>query len=197
MVLILLLPVLLAPGLFAQEAETPPEFFRPIYDTGDTVLNFGAGLLAPLFNSDIYGNIIPYGKQLAPGGIGFIEYDAYLNTHMRLGLQVAGMFARTINKNTLTMVPLTGKFTYLFDLYPVTIPVFLGAGFSFNKMGKLYEFPLILKPGVGVYWNMRGKWGFGGQLVYWWIPEIHFRELRTQTRFGNFLEVSLGAVYHP
>ncbi|MDR1893648.1 MAG: hypothetical protein LBQ61_03000 [Spirochaetales bacterium] len=197
--LILILFGFLLPGLAAQEPNPDlPEddFTRITYDTGDSVFSFGIGLLMPLFNSDNHGNFIPYGKQLGYGGMGYIEWNAYLTSRIRLGLQISGMFAQTINKNTLTMVPITAKFSYLLDFYPLTVPLTLGVGFSFNKLDRLFEFPPILKPGVGCYWSLRGNWELGGQVVYWWIPEIHFRDLADQTRFGNFLEISLGAVYH-
>ena len=34
-------------------------------------------------------------------------------------------------------------------------------------------------------------------MVYgWFIPEIHFGTYSDLTRYGTFLEISLGAVYH-
>ena len=39
-------------------------------------------------------------------------------------------------------------------------------------------------------------WSVGGQLYWWLVPELHFGSESSLTRYGNFLEISVGTVYH-
>ena len=54
---------------------------------------------------------------------------------------------------------------------------------------------LILKPGVSAFWQFDVTWSFGLNLIYWWVPHISTTS-REDTRFGNFLEITLSALYN-
>lgn len=54
-----------------------------------------------------------------------------------------------------------------------------------------------MRPGFGAYWDYTTSWAFGVNLYYWWIPQIYTSTaLADQTRYGNFLTITLSALYH-
>ncbi len=176
-----------------ESEETDPGVVRT---KGDQVFSFNAGLFLPMFFSDTSWNFESGIDHLSLGGVGSLEWSTYLSSNITLGGQLSGMFAITPNKRTLTMIPFCARAGYIFYLHPFTIPVTLSAGFSFNKLGDLFEFTPILKPGVSLNWNINYDWAFGINFNYWWVPELHTGDLADQTRFGNFLETSFAATYH-
>lgn len=183
-------------GLTPLAAQEEIEDTRPVYTLGDQVFSFSAGVIVPLFTTDRYGNFFNLGEKLSWGGVGNLEWNGYLRKDMRLGVQLSGMFAVSPNKRTLSMVPLTAKFTYVLGLQRWSIPFYFGAGVSFNKLGSLVEFTPILKPGLGLQRSLNNNWELGANIIYWWVPELHIKDLAPQIRMGNFLEVSVNAVYH-
>ena len=163
---------------------------------GDQVFSFNAGLILPLFISDTSWNFEPGFDHLSLGGVGSLEWSGHLTNEIFLGGQISGMFAITPNARTLTMIPVCARAGYIFNLYPVTIPLTLGVGFSFNQLDGLFEFTPIIKPGATFLWNINYEWSVGLNLNYWWVPEVHIGDLKSQTRFGSFLETSFAASYY-
>ena len=195
----MLLLLIISPGLGAQESGTEADFVDPglVRSQGEQVFSFTGGLFFPLFSQDIDGPISSFQDHLSMGATGALEWGAYSNKNTQLGGQLSGMFAFTPNGRTLSMVPIVFKYTRVLNFYPVTVPLSLGAGFSFNRLEDLFQFTPILKPGVSAFWNFNPEWSLGLNTTYWWVPEIHFSdELSDQSRFGNFLEVSLSVLYH-
>ena len=43
---------------------------------------------------------------------------------------------------------------------------------------------------------MSQAWSLGGQVYWWFVPELHYGTQASLTRYGNFLEISIGALYH-
>ena len=110
---------------------------------------------------------------------------------------MATFFYFFYNGRTFSMVPIVFKYTYILNFYPITVPLSVGAGFTFNRLDDLFQFTPILKPGASVFWNFNPEWSLGLNTIYWWNPEIHFKEeLKDQSRFGNYLEISLSVLYH-
>ncbi|MBI9100853.1 MAG: hypothetical protein JEY99_00445 [Spirochaetales bacterium] len=163
---------------------------------GDQIFSFNAGLLLPLFTSDTDWNFESGFEHLSLGGVGSLEWSGHLNSNLFVGGQLSGMFAVTPNQRTFTMVPICARVGYIFNLHPITIPITLAAGFSFNNLDDLFEFTPIIKPGASFYWNINYEWSVGFNLNYWWVPEFHTGDLAGQTRFGNFLETSFSAAYY-
>ncbi len=173
---------------------TPDAF--PEYALGDQMLSINLGLMIPLFYHLRDGGTTSANMSL--GGLGSLEWGSFLNNNVSLGIELGGSFAFDVNGNALFKVPITGKISYFFRSYPFEFPVFLGAGLNISRYKDYTKFDPILKPGASFYWSYNPEWSFGVNTVYWWIPQIYrgSEPPSDHTAFGNFLEVSLSALYH-
>lgn len=185
--------------LAAQEEEDGPAARMPaIYALGQQNLAISAGLQVPLFYQAFTGE---YEKtNLKLGGVGSLQWGVHLDNHWLLGLEVGGMFAASKlaspgSQQVLYQLPITIKGAYIFHLFPFEISVFLGAGMDIVKYLEQTHVNFILKPGITPMWNYNSEWGFGLNLVYWWVPQP-WREAPEQGRMGNFLEISATARYN-
>jgi hypothetical protein len=177
--------------LFAQQKETRPEA-APQYSLGDQTLAVNAGIFMPLFFMS--WQPAAYSTHLSVGGIGSLQWQAYLTPNIRLGIEVGGLFALSPNSNLLLMLPITAKISYSFTIYPFEIPIYLGAGMNIVKYQDSSIIDPLLKPGASLFWIFNSSWSFGVNTVYWW--DMQFAADPSQSRVGNFLEVSFSALYH-
>ena len=186
---------------FAQTNDEPDQFTPPSegfteYSLGDQMLSINLGLMVPLFF-----NWGPEGfarTNLSVGGIGSLQWGSFINSRVALGMELAGTFMFTPNGRSLFMVPITGKVSYFFRPYPFEIPIFLGAGLNISRLDDQTKFDPILKPGASFYWAYNPEWSFGLNTVWWWVPQFYRgpEPPSGDTRVGNFLELSLSALYH-
>ena len=176
---------------FSQEEISP-------YDKGDQIFAINAGLFIPLFFQDLDGAIEPAGGHIGVGGMLSLEWGIFLNRNITLGFDVGGVFASTVSDSTLLMIPITAKISYIPRIFPFEFPIFLEAGVNLLKLDTLFCPAAIIKPGAAFQWNYNRDWTFGLNAKYWWVPEIYSEAsgLAEQSRFGNFLEVTLSALYH-
>jgi hypothetical protein len=182
--------------LFAADApvKTPSQ-----YGLGDQTLSINAGLFIPLF-------LLPTGTALlapaaggtAPhlslGAVGSLSWAAYVAPQVRLGIDVAGDFTLSPNGNSLLMLPFVAKGSYVFTVYPFEIPLSLGIGMNIIKYVDKSTIDLLIRPGVSGLWIYNSSWSFGLNLNWWF--DIQFAANPADSRTGNFLEVSLTALYH-
>lgn len=202
-VLFMLIFLLFSMLSYAEEAqeEEKPENSRIEYHTmGDQVFGINAGLFIPLFinnpalswsDSDAFNS-----TNLSVGGHGALYYGAYLNNNIQLGMEVGAIFATSPNKHNFYMIPITIRGTYEFQFLNnlISVPVSLGAGINMSSYLENFHVDMILKPAVGAYWNHSSSWSFGLNTTYWWVPQIY--KDKEYNRIGNFMDVSLSAVYH-
>jgi len=160
-------------GSFPIHAEEDEEYV-PTYDLGNQLLIINGGLFLPLFFQELGGTI--HDTNLSLGGVGSIQWAAHLNNTKTLGLEGGGMFAFSPNNRSLS----------------------ISAGINFTRLGSSFQILPIVKPGVSAYWNYSSEWAFGVNFFYWWIPNIYTgpNPPKEQSRLGNFLEISLSAMYH-
>ncbi|MFP4330467.1 MAG: TP0733 family outer membrane beta-barrel protein [Alkalispirochaetaceae bacterium] len=202
--LILVFFLLLAPVVMGQEdsppdAEPPagePDRFVPTYALGDQLLAINLGMFIPLF---FYGG--PSGledTQLTLGGTGSIHWSSFLNNNMAVGIEGGGMFALTPNRRTLFMLPLMARYTYFLRAFPWEFPIHIAGGVNFSRLEENFKVDPIVKPGFSVLWNYNAEWAFGANFSYWWVPQIYRGPdpPSDQSRYGNFMDVTLSAVYH-
>lgn len=197
-VLIVLLAVPLLPLIAqdSQEQEELPVQQKVYRSIGDQSFSFAAGLFIPLFSHAPSGDIVQLQDHLSLGGSGHLEWSGYLTPQMTLGGQLAGMFGFSVNQRLLTMIQVHLKYTYIFNLDPITIPLSIAAGVSFNNLDDIFQITPAVKPGVGANWNINSNWAVGFLVNYWWVPEFHTNQLKPQSRMGNFIETTVSAVYH-
>ena len=183
--------------LFSQTGEENPQPPPVIRSLGDKALSLNIGLFIPLFLQDSQGDITSFTDRLTLGPVGSLEWSGYLNKQMTLGGQLSGMFAFTPNNRIFSMIPLTVKYSFILDSYPLTIPFSLMAGISFNNLNDLFQLTPIIKPGFAFFWHLDAQWALGLNLAYWWVPEYHGDgELKDHSRFGSFLELSFSLLTH-
>ena len=202
--LVLLLAVfslVLAPVVVAQESESPDEgdeeLFVPTYSLGDQTLAINMGLFVPLFFTGGPDGITS--TNLTLGGVGSLAWGSYITNDFKLGVEVGGSFSFTPNRRALLIVPIAATASYVFSAYPFEFPVTLGVGTSFSRVDDLLKVDPFLKGGGGFYWNYSTQWAFGINALYWFIPQIYTDRSPAgsgETRLGNFLEITLSALYH-
>ena len=162
------------------------------YALGDQTLAINAGLFVPLV-------LMPTGTwllagnppQLSLGGIGSLSWAVYVAPTVRVGADLGGTFTFSPNTNLLLMLPILAKAAYVFTIYPFEIPVTFAAGINILKYVDQYYVDMLLRPGGSLYWIFNSSWSFGLNLNYWF--DFQFS---SKYRVGNFLEVSLTALYH-
>ncbi len=176
----------------AQEAEEDAETVITYYSLGQQSLALSVGLFIPLCFQSFGGGVDA--TNLSLGGVGSLQWGAHLDNHWLLGLEVGGMFCQSLTKNLLLMLPITVKASYLFHIFPFEIPVFLGAGISISKYESQAQVDFMLKPGFSVIWKYSASWGFGLNVVYWWILQPWVQDT-SRSIMGNFLETTMTAKY--
>ncbi|MGA2381712.1 MAG: hypothetical protein ABSG85_20635 [Spirochaetia bacterium] len=165
------------------------------YALGDQTMSINAGLFVPLFLLPT-GTVLLAGSppQLTLGAVGSLSWAAYVTPRIRLGADVAGNFTLSPNSNVLLMLPFVVKGSYIFTFYPFEVPLTMGIGMNIVKYTSLSTIDLLLRPGAAFYWIYNSSWSFGVNLNYWF--DMQFNTNPTLTRYGNFLEFSLSALYH-
>ncbi len=163
------------------------------YSLGDQTLSINAGTIIPLFL--LGGNPQLGSMNLSLGGVGTIDWAAYLSSHWRIGASLGGAFTFDPNFTALLMVPIVAKISYLIDFYPWEIPLTFGAGMNIVKYSADSTIDLLFKPGTGIFWTYNSSWSFGLNLNWWW--DMQFTSASSMGFVaGNLLEVSLSAFYH-
>lgn len=188
-----LLPLIVAVGQDSQEEED----FEPTYTLGDQILSINLGIFAPLFYTGSDEGAQP--ANLSVGGVGSIAWASYLNNTMTVGAEMSGSFSFTPNLNTLFLLHFAGTYTYTIRRYPFEFPLHMAVGMNIARLQESTKIDPVVKPGASFYWAYNTQWSFGLNLKYWWIPQIYSSRSdvpQSDTRFGNFLEISLSALYH-
>jgi hypothetical protein len=170
---------------------------------GDQYLNIGIGMQIPLFihnPSPESGETAINPTNLKLGLTGSLGWAAFLNNNISLGLDVAAAYSADVNKAGFFTVPFTINAAYFLRSSPFEIPIHLGFGMNIMKYKDITTLGIMAKSGVSLYWNAIQDWSFGLNLMYWWMPEIYSKtdgEIpTTMTRIGNFLEVTVSAMYN-
>jgi hypothetical protein len=182
-----------------QNEERSPERYQiddfvPTYALGDQMMLINLGVIIPLFFA-----LGPDGMtdtNLSLGVTGNLQWHSFLTPKVTLGGELGGMFAFSPSR-TLYMVPITFRASYWFENYPFEFPVYLGVGINFSRLpDEAFKVDPIIKPGVSAFWNMNSEWAFGVNMVYWIVPQIYFEDdLADENRIGNFLDITLSALY--
>ena len=191
----MLLVILLAgpATAFAQEEEpaAPASPLSP-YSLGQQTFALSLGLFIPWRFMDFDGHLTK--TNLSLGGLGSLQWGLHLDNHWLVGAELAGIFSKSLQESMFYMLAVTAKGTFIFHVFPFEIPVFLGAGMDIIKYGAQSHIDFILKPGFSTLWKYNVNWGFGLNVVYWWVPQP-WPEVPSMGLMGNFLEVSVTARY--
>jgi hypothetical protein len=184
-----------AGSVFAQEApeEEPVEEPFIVYSLGQQTLSISAGLFVPLFLQSFDWE---YAKtNLKLGAAGSLQWGIHLSNNWMTGLEVGGVLSKDINDASFFMLPITAKVGYIIHFFPFEFPIFLGTGLNIVKLEDVLNLTWIIKPGFSSIWKYNINWGFGLNVVYWWVPQF-WSDDHNKGRMGNFLELTLTAQYN-
>ena len=194
--LMTLISILLVPAV-AQDGNGDEELFVPVYSLGDQTLRINLGTFFPLFFFGGPDGLEP--ANLTLGGAGSLVWESYLSTNVTVGVEVGGSFSFTPNFRTLFMLPIAVRGSYIFNFYPFEVPVTLAAGVNFSRISDNSKIDPFVKAGGAFLWDYSSQWAFGANLFYWFVPQIYSATSPAgadATRYGNFLEFTLSALYH-
>jgi hypothetical protein len=131
------------------------------------------------------------------GGVGNLQWNAYLGPRWRIGLEIGGSFCFSPNEHTLLMLPFTLKLAYVIAVSRFEFPIYAGFGVNIIRFREWSHLDLIFKPGFGAYWRHDLNWSFGLNVV-WWLDfqyaDAH--QSAADARMGNFLEITPSLFYH-
>lgn len=180
---------------FAQEdpEEEPAEEPFTVYSLGQQTLSISAGLFVPLFFQSFDWD---YAKtNLKLGAAGSLQWSIHLSNNWLTGIEIGGVLSKDINDVRFFMLPITAKGGYIIHFFPFEFPIFVGTGMNIVKLEDDLNLTWIIKPGFSSIWKYNINWGFGLNVVYWWVPQFR-RDDPTKGRMGNFLELTLTAQYN-
>jgi len=190
-------------GLVVAQDEEPgeePAGREPftVYSLGQQTLSLSAALFVPLFFQSFDGSYSRTNLKL--GGAGSLQWGIHLSNNWVVGLEVGGMFSKSTQDNTFYQLPITVKGSYIIHFFPFEFPIFIGTGMDVVKYTDQVHLNWIVKPGFSTIWKYNFNWGFGLNVVYWWVlqPWKHDYDLEPgdMGRMGNFLELTLTAQYN-
>jgi hypothetical protein len=173
----------------AQQPQQPSQ-----YALGDQTLSISAGAFLPLFFLPNPAGIALLGTQLSVGGMGSLSWAAYVTPQIRVGVEIGGAFTLSPNLNTLLMLPIMARGSYVFTVYPFEIPLTLALGMNVVKYTDKSTIDLLVRPGASFMWIFNSSWTFGVN-ANWWI-DMQFAPSAADSRVLNALEISLTALYH-
>jgi hypothetical protein len=195
LVTLLFLSFSASPALAQDEEPAEEQEEKPfaVYSLGQHTLSVSAALSIPLFLQSIDGDYSRTNLKL--GGVGSIQWGIHLSNNWRVGIEVGGMFNKSIQENRLWQLPITVKGSYIIHFFPFEFPIFVGTGMDIVKYTDQVHLNWIIKPGFSSIWKYNINWGFGLNVVYWWVPQWWPTD-PDKARMGNFLEISLRAQYN-
>ena len=121
----------------------------------------------------------------------------YLSSSFTLGFEIIGGFAFTPNLNIYWTLPLTGQISYIIPIQSWSLFFNLGLGLNFQSFLGYSRMDFIIRPQVALYMPLDPSLELGLVVGYWFVPQIANEEQdSSQSRLGNFLDVSLSLIYH-
>ncbi|MDD3981053.1 MAG: hypothetical protein RBT72_03915 [Spirochaetia bacterium] len=178
-------------------AQIIPEdpFFGGLHRQGSQLITINVGAGIPLFivpDSPTPGDPNP----LSIGASLNIGYQYFVRNKFSIGGALSGAYNSTIGGRNLFLAPLSFRTGYWFGKGSIEASLGGDIGLVIMRLSGNGVISPFLKAGGGAYFQITNAWSLGGQAFWWFIPEIHFGTESAYTRYGNFLELSLGAVYH-
>jgi hypothetical protein len=164
----------------------------PGHELGDQGFSLRAGLIFPLFFHDFDGKTYPANSSI--GGGGGVQWNFYLNSFLRLGLDLALAFSTDPNKKLYNMIPITAKITYVLSVSRFEFPFSFSTGINIINYQEIYKVNYIIKPGIAGYWRYDANLSFGVEISYWWTVE--FSSSDNPAVAGNFLNFTPALFYH-
>jgi hypothetical protein len=170
-------------------------FVSSLYSAGDKTFNISLGVVIPLVFTDSQGDALFSGPtNILVGGTGSLGYNYFLGSHVFVGGEVQGMFAKTLSEHMFYMVPLTARVGYQFVVRRFEFPFSLGLGIAPTRYQEDAYVGFFMKPAASAFFRFNPDWSFGLNTAWWWSPQWTGESARDA--YGNFMEITLSARYH-
>jgi hypothetical protein len=165
-----------------------------LYARGDQTFTITLGVLFPtVFSGD--GELVgDLHDKIKIGGTGSLSYNYFLSPHLFVGGEVGGMFAGTLGKNMVFVIPMGVRVGYQFVLGRFEIPLALMVGGAPQKYLDEGYFGFFMKPSASVFFRFNTDWSFGLNNAWWWVPQWTSKSV--ENVHANFYELTLSARYH-
>lgn len=195
---VLILLIALTIPLSAQDTHQNAQgmdYFGGLHKKGSQLISLSAGTEIPLF-------IIPQDSgatETYPLGFGAsfsLEYQYFIANRLTLGGSLTGAFNTTVAGRTLFIAPIAAHMGYFWGIAPMEYSLGLDAGITIMRLSGNGVITPFTKLNFGIFRQISESWSLGGNLSYWLIPEIHTGAYSNLTRYGNFLGLTLSALYH-
>jgi hypothetical protein len=166
-----------------------------LFDKGGHTMTLSTGAQLPLF-------ILPrdsgatLDSTLKVGGNFSLSYQYFVANHLAIGGTFAGAFNGTVGGRNLFIAPLSFRTAYWAARLPWEYFAAAEVGGSIMRLSGNGMITPFAKAGGGVLYQISKDWSVGVQSYYWFVPELHTGSQTALTRYGNFLEIALAAVYH-
>ncbi|GHU88569.1 hypothetical protein FACS189476_05900 [Spirochaetia bacterium] len=173
------------------------DYMPSLYSLGDQVVIMSVGVTIPtVFTSVSSGDLLFSGtEKMTVGGTLSLSYNYFLGSHLFVGGEIQWMFASTLGKHMLYIIPITARVGYQFVFKRFEFPLTIGLGIAPQKFNTDYGYVgFFAKPTASVYFRFNPDWSFGLNTAWWWIPQI--TKDPSKSVHGNFFEASLSARYH-
>lgn len=164
------------------------------FTVGSQLITISAAAQIPLFTFG--GDSSSTSPNMYTGGSFTFGYQYFVLPRFSIGGALSGSYNLSVGSRNLFMLPLTFKAAYWWSVLPFEFTANAEVGgylMRFDGNGMLGP---IAKAGGGAYYRVSTGWSLGLEVNYWFVPEIHSGDYANLTRFGNFLETGLSAVYH-
>lgn len=181
--------------LFAQAEGDGTDFFGGMHKKGSQMISLTTGAGVPLF-------ILPADAAateaypLEVGASFSLAYQYFVANSLSIGGSLTGAFNTTIGGRTLFMAPIAFKLGYWWGSEPMEYTVGMDLGLNIMRLSGDGVITPFAKAGGGVFVQLVQNWSLGGQVYWWLIPELHYGSYTSLDRYANFLEISIGALYH-
>ena len=162
---------------------------------GDQSITILAGGFIPLFVLDNNGALLS-DSNMNPGASFGVQYRYMLGRHIGIGASIAGSFVTTLGGGTLFLAPIGASVAWIGGGDPLEYEFSTELGMNIMR---LYGNGLIepyAKVGAGLSRYVGSSWSIGTKVNWCFIPEFHLGSSSNLNRYANFLEFSIGAVYH-
>jgi hypothetical protein len=162
------------------------------YSRGDKTFTISLGALFPTVFVGQSGKI---DGNVKIGGTGSLSFNYFLNSVFFVGAEISGMFAPTLGKNMVYIIPIGVRVGYQFVLGSFEFPLALMIGMAPERyLENEGYFGFFMKPSASAFWRFNTSWSFGLNTGWWWVPQ--WTSNKAEDVHGNFVELTLSARYH-
>ncbi|TXT41968.1 MAG: hypothetical protein FD137_2417 [Spirochaetes bacterium] len=181
--------------VWSQAPRNGTEYFGGLHRQGSQNIQLALGAGIPLFILPLDSSATE-SRPLDIGASFSLGYQYFVLNRLTLGGSLTGAFNTTVGGRTLFMAPISFRTAYWFDAESLELNLGVDLGFNVMRLSGNGVITPFAKLGGGAFVEVSEAWSVGGQLYWWLVPELHVGLQSGLTRYGNFLEISVGTVYH-